>query len=136
MKNYDGNFALAPLGGHAPDRPLRSTAFSNLCARLGAPVEFVRDRLPMELQLGLLNFLLASADRPLPSQLRLRGDEVSAVVSDRYAPLDPAEFVESVRDALARHGVLDEVRVSATTSPTSPTASLPCASSPSASANS
>lgn len=119
VTNSAGELALAPLAGHSAARPLRSTAFSHLCARVGAPVEFIRDRLPAELQLGLMNYLLASAERPLPSQLRLRGDEVSAVVSDRYAPLDAEEFVESVRGALVQHGVLREVRVrSLATGPT------------------
>ena len=45
--------------------------------------------------------------------LRLRGDEVSAIVSERYAPLDAVELVSTLRGALARHGMLDTVRVRA-----------------------
>ncbi len=106
-----GHFSLAPLANHHPPVSLRSTAFANLCARLDAPVPFIRDRLPAELQTTVLNFLLASQDRALPSQLRLRRDECTALVSDRYAPLDADEFVQTLRDALVQQGLIDEVRV-------------------------
>jgi hypothetical protein len=111
IREKGGQFALGPVSGRLEPLALRSTAFSHLAARVGAPAEFVRDKLPTELQLGLLNYLLASQDRPLATQLRLRGEEVTAVVSDRYAPLDPVLFVESLRLALREHGVLDDVRV-------------------------
>jgi hypothetical protein len=38
--------------------------------------------------------------------LRLRGDEVAAVVSGRYAPMDPVEFIDCVRTSLVRFGLL------------------------------
>lgn len=107
----DGRFALAPLGGHHSPKELRSNGFSNLLGRLGAPVEFVRDRLPAPLQLATVNCLLSQADKPIPGTLRLRNDEVTALVSGRYAPLDAEELVETVRDALVAHCALDEVRV-------------------------
>lgn len=106
-----GEFALSPLGGSGERLPLRSTALSNLTTKLGAPADFIRDRLPAELQLALLNYLLASQPRPVPSQLRLRGGEITALVSDRYAALSPEEFVEGIRSALVARGVLDSVRV-------------------------
>lgn len=106
-----GKFALAPLHkGHGP-LPLRSTAFSNLMTKFGAPVEFVRDRLPAPLQLAVCNWLLAKSERHLPATLRLRGDEVSAIVSEKYAPLDNDELFGCVRDALERHGALRDVEV-------------------------
>jgi hypothetical protein len=37
--------------------------------------------------------------------------EVAAVVSGRYAPLDPVELVDTLHTALSRHGLLSEVRV-------------------------
>jgi hypothetical protein len=107
----EGRFGLAPLGHHHPPRPLRSAAFSNLAARLGAPVEFVRDRLPQPLQLATMNWLLSASDQAVAGNLRLRGDEVAALVSDRYAPLDAEELLSSVRNALIRHGAIDDVRV-------------------------
>jgi hypothetical protein len=109
----DERFALKPLSNHEPPRPLRSAAFSMLCSRLGAPAEFIREKLPAPLQLAVLNCLLAEGDRPASATLRLRGDEVTAIVSERYAPLDAVELVTTLRGALARHGLLDAVRVRA-----------------------
>ena len=92
---------------------MRANAFAQLSNRLGAPVEFVRDRLPAPLQLATLNFLLAAAPQPLSAQLRLRDNEVSALVSDRYAALDAAEFVDTLRQALSQQGLLSSVRARA-----------------------
>jgi hypothetical protein len=108
-----GRFTLKPLAGHEEAMPLRSTAFSALCARLGAPAEFVRERLPAPLQLATLNYLMAQGERPGTAMLRIRGEEVTAIVSERYAPLDAGELVGTLRSALARHGLLDAVRVRA-----------------------
>jgi hypothetical protein len=108
-----GRFALAPLAQHHPPFVLRSAAFANLAARLGGPVEFLR-RLPAPLQLANLGYLLISSDQPVTSTLRLRGDEVTALVSERYAQLDSEQLLASVRDALVRHGALEEVRVRST----------------------
>ena len=107
----DGQFALVPLARHHEPRALRSNAFSNLMARLGAPAEFVRDRLPAPLQIATANWLLGTCDGSSAATLRLRGGEVAAVVSGRYAPLDPVELVETLHTALSRHGLLSEVRV-------------------------
>lgn len=108
-----GRLALRPLTGHEPPRPLRSAALSMLCARLGAPAEFIRDRLPAPLQLATLNYLMAESERPTSAMLRLRGTEVTAIVSERYAPLDAVELVDTLRAALARHGLVQAVRVRA-----------------------
>lgn len=107
----DGRFALVPLARHHEPRALRSNAFSNLMTRLGAPAEFIRDRLPAPLQLATCNWLLGMSEGSSAATLRLRGGEVAAVVSGRYAPLDPIELVDTLRTALTRHGLLDEVRV-------------------------
>ena len=115
VKPSDGHLALAPLARHHPARQLRVNAFANLATRLGAPVEFVRDQLTAPLQAAVLNYLLASGRKPLSATLRLRGDEIAAIVSNRYAPLDPAELVDTVRDALVQQGSLDQVRVRAVT---------------------
>jgi len=113
LKGDHGQFALAPLAGHEPARQLRANAFSQLSNRLGAPVEFVRDRLPAPLQLATMNYLLASAPQAMSAQLRLRGEEVSAVVSERYAPLDAEQFVETLRQTLTQQGLLSSVRARA-----------------------
>jgi len=47
----------------------------------------------------------------MSATLRLRGDEVTALVSDRYASLDAEELTESVRHALVQHGAVQDVRV-------------------------
>lgn len=107
----DGVFSLAPLGRHHDAFPLRSTAFSNLMTRFGAPTEFVRDKLPAPLQLAVCNWLLAKSDRQVPATLRVRGEEVAAIVSDRYAALDPQALLGCVRDALVRHHALEDVQV-------------------------
>jgi len=107
----DAHFSLVPLARHHEPKALRSTAFSNLMARLGAPAEFIRDRLPAPLQLATTNWLLATGDAAQAATLRLRGGEIAAVVSGRYAPLDPVELVDTLRSALSRHGLLEEARV-------------------------
>jgi|HubBroStandDraft_1064217.scaffolds.fasta_scaffold02006_3 uncharacterized protein DUF932 len=107
----DGQFALVPLARHHQPKPLRNNAFSNLMTRLGAPAEFLRDRLPAPLQIATANWLLGTADGSSTATLRLRGGEVAAVVSGRYAPLDPVELVDTLHTALSRHGLLSEVRV-------------------------
>ena len=37
--------------------------------------------------------------------------EIASIVSSKYAPLDPEELVSTIRTALVRIGMLDEVRV-------------------------
>jgi hypothetical protein len=113
LREQGGMFSLQPLTKHQPPRALRTTAFSALATRLGAPAEFLRDQLPAPLQIATLNYLLANVDRPLPATLRLRDDEVTTIVSQRYAALDPVEFVDTLREALVAHGLLREVRVRA-----------------------
>jgi hypothetical protein len=78
--------------------------------RIGAPADFIR-RLPAPLQLANVNYLLGAHEETSSATLRLRGDEVAAVVSDRYAPLDVEELVTCVRDALVRFDLLQGVRV-------------------------
>jgi len=106
----NGRFALVPLARHHEPRVLRGSAFSHLAARLGAPADFIR-RLPAPLQLATLNFLLCDRDEGAATTLRLRGDEIAAVVSGRYAPLDAHELVDTIRAGLVRFGVLADVRV-------------------------
>jgi hypothetical protein len=106
----EGQFALVPLTRHHPPKPLRNSGFSNLMTRIGAPADFIR-RLPAPLQLANVNYLLGVHDESTSATLRLRGEEVAAVVSDRYAPLDVEELVSCVRDALVRFDLLQGVRV-------------------------
>lgn len=112
LKPDGGKFALHPIGHASVPLPLRANALSNACGRVGAPTDFIR-RLPAPLQLANLNYCLSVVERPLPVSLRMRGKEVAAVVSDRYAPLDPVELITTLREALVEHGVLHEARVRA-----------------------
>ena len=89
---------------------MRATAFSHLMTRVGAPAEFIR-RLPAPLQLATTNYLLAAHEDSSSATLRLRGDEVAAVVSGRYAPMDPVELIDCVRTSLVRFGLLEDIRV-------------------------
>lgn len=106
---HQGHFALVPLARHHEPKPLRANAFANLATRVGAPADFIK-KLPAPLQLATMNYLLAAHDENAAT-LRLRGSEVAAIVSGRYAPLDPVELVETIREALVKHGMLREVRV-------------------------
>jgi hypothetical protein len=106
------HFALHPIGHASVPLPLRANALSNVCGRLQAPTDFIR-RLPAPLQLANLNYCLAAVERPVAVSLRMRGKEVAAVVSERYAPLDPVELITTLREALTVHGVLHEARVRA-----------------------
>jgi hypothetical protein len=63
------------------------------------------------LQLALVNYLLTERDDSSATTLRLRGDEIAAIVSGRYAPLDAHELVDTIRTGLVRFGVLKDVRV-------------------------
>jgi hypothetical protein len=63
------------------------------------------------LQLATTNYLLSEHNETSSATLRLRGEEVSAVVSDRYAPLDPEELLDCVRSALVKFDLLHDVRV-------------------------
>ncbi len=67
--------------------------------------------LPEALQLATMNWLLSRGEQPGAATLRLRSNEVTAIVSSRYAPLDAAALADTLRAALARHGLLDAVRV-------------------------
>lgn len=108
-KAHEGHLALQPLLQHQEPILLRNNALAGLCGRLSVPIDFIR-RLPAPLQLTLLNWALGAMDKPMPMALRLRGSEASALVSDRYAPLDPEELVSTLREALNAHGLLGEVR--------------------------
>jgi hypothetical protein len=111
LVTMNDKFALAPLGRHQEPRLLRGNAFSNLMSRVGAPGEFIRDRLPAPLQLATVNWLLAMQEQPLSATLRLRGEQIAALVSDRYAALDQHELLDGVRDALVKNDALAQVRV-------------------------
>lgn len=116
------NWAIVPLGedwgiqalapGSRP-RKLRHTGFSGLCQRFGVPSEFMRDRLGAKLQVAALNFVMAQHEEAVPGKLRCRGDEVTAIVSERYEALDQAELMQTMREALVKFDYIDKARVEA-----------------------
>jgi len=107
---YQGRFAPVPPARDREPLPLRATGFSHLMTRLGAPAAFVRG-LPGPVALAVINTLLLQHEDRSPAVLRLRGGEISAIVSEKYAALDPPEFLELLRRALSNAGVLHEARV-------------------------
>lgn len=115
LTSSNGAMALAqvPLPGRVPraHAPLRELAFQQLCQRVSAPAAYVRG-LPGKLQAACLNWGLTQSRQP--ALLRLAGDEVRAIVSERYAPLDDALLLATLQEVLARAGYLDDVVVRAT----------------------
>lgn len=89
---------------------LRELAYSQLCAKLGIPAAYIRT-LPRKLQEACVNLALVGQNSP--ALLRIAGDEVRAVVSDRYAAVDDRLLLEVVADTLDRTGFRDDARVRA-----------------------
>lgn len=101
--------------GDSGARPLalRKRAFAQLAERTEVPAPYI-STLPAKLQTACVNFALARiADRE-PAMLRLAGDDVRAIMSQRYAPLDDAQLLEITHDALTRAGLRDAARVRST----------------------
>jgi Domain of unknown function (DUF932) len=99
-----------PLPGRAPAAPLalRESAFSQLCGNAGAPAPYVRT-LPSKLQMACLNWGLTQ--EPQNALLRLAGNEIRAVVSERYAAIDDAFLLEVVDDVFKSAGYRDDALV-------------------------
>ncbi len=101
-----------PLPGRADSAPLalRELAFSQLCAKAGAPAPYVR-ALPAKLQIACMNWGLGS--EPQNALLRLADNEVRAIVSERYAAIDDTFLLEVVDDVLKSAGYRDDALVRA-----------------------
>jgi len=111
----DGStMALAPLPLPGRDRlgtyPVRDLAFTQLCQRIGAPSSYLK-ALPAKLQMANLNWGLARQQSP--ALLRLAGNEIRAIVSERYAALDDELVLNMVADCLDRSGYGDDAMVRA-----------------------
>ena len=105
--------AAVPFPGVRERAPLvlRQNAFSQLCARMGAPAPYLLG-LPAKLQLACANYGMSRlADRS--GLVRLAGNEARAIVSDRYAKLDDEVVLESLYESLGRLGLLGSIRVRA-----------------------
>lgn len=112
----DGHAAITPMP--VPGRPqvlvpLREHAFRQLCARTGAPSGYI-EKLPMKLQMACMNHGMQRGDANGKAALvRFAGDSARAIVSDRYAALDDAHVLETLRASLHAAGRLSDVRVRA-----------------------
>jgi len=101
-----------PFAGRDPGEPLalRELAFSQLCNKIGAPAPYIRG-LPPKLQTACINYGLSRRDGA--ALLRLAGDEVRAVLSDRYAAADDELLLDVVSDCLDRTGYRKDALVRA-----------------------
>jgi hypothetical protein len=104
--------APVPLPGRPAAGPiaLRELAFSQLAQRLGAPSPYLKT-LPAKLQMACMNYGLTREKQG--ALLRLAGNEVRAIVSDRYAAIDDALLLDVVEETLDRAGYLPETQVRA-----------------------
>jgi hypothetical protein len=100
---FDGRLDGEPM-------PLRELAFSQLCAKIGAPPAYVRD-LPARLQLACVNWGMVRQQSS--ALLRLARGEVRAVVSDRYGAADDQLVLEMIADTLDRCGYRKDALVRA-----------------------
>lgn len=93
-----------PFDGRLDGQPmlLRELAFSQLCTKIGAPSAYVRE-LPARLQLACVN--LGVVRQEAPALLRLAGNEVRAIVSERYAAADDALILEILSEVFDRTGL-------------------------------
>jgi hypothetical protein len=100
---FDGRPQHEPL-------PIRELAFGQLCAKINAPAHYVRS-LPMRLQVACMNW--GMVQHGSSALLRLAGNEVRAIVSDRYAAADDALLLELIAETLNRSGYRDDAQVRA-----------------------
>lgn len=102
-----------PLPGRRRGEPLalRELALAQLCQRINTPAAYVRT-LPEKLQLACMNWGLAQ--EPQNALFRLAGDEVRAIMSERYAAIDDAFLLQVVDDVLTQAGYRDDALVRAT----------------------
>lgn len=102
-----------PFEGRPDGAPLnlRELAFSQLCTKLGAPAHYIRS-LPPKLQIANINWGLVQEKSP--ALLRLAGNEVRAILSDRYAAADDELLLNMVGETLDRSGYRRNALVRAT----------------------
>ena len=91
--------------------PMRKAAFRHLASAIGAPADYLLG-LPAKLATACISTGLQRLDPKNTSKLlRLANDEVRAVASDRYAPLDNALVLDTTERSLRALGMLSDVRV-------------------------
>jgi len=87
---------------------LRHTGFAHLCARAKAPPGYLR-AIPTCYAIPALNWGLSVRSEG-PAMIRLAGNEVRAIVSQRYTTLDDITTLPALRAALDATGLLATAR--------------------------
>ncbi len=101
-----------PFEGRPDGEPLalRELAFSQLCGRIGAPAHYLRS-LPMRLQVACINW--GMVHQKSPALLRVAGNEIRALLSERYAAADDDLLLELVAETLDKTGYRQDAMVRA-----------------------
>jgi hypothetical protein len=92
---------------------LREHAFSQVASTLRVPAPYVRG-LPENLAIANMNWALSQLDASKPSLFRMAGDDVRAIVSDRYAACDDSTLLEIVDGILHKQGLRADAMVRST----------------------
>ena len=95
---------------------LRKSAWGGLMHHMGlgaGSTDILLGRLPPQLQTATLNVMMRRAPNKMPATLRVRGNDVLAIVSNKYAPLDTPELVDMTRSALVKQGLHSQAMVRA-----------------------
>jgi len=108
-RSAEGIILRTPQGDH----PLRRHAFDQLARHAQAPAAYLRE-VATPIALDAINWGLREHAQDLqPRTLRLEGEEVRAVLSARYSPLDDRSAYRVVYRALRSAGRLDEAQCEA-----------------------
>jgi hypothetical protein len=100
---------LALLSTPVGDFKMRRHAFAQLCRDVSAPPGYLV-ALPPSIALDALSWGVKQQNS-LKRTLRVEGDEVRAMVSARYAPLDDRQACRLLYTALKQAGRLDEAQI-------------------------
>lgn len=108
---YDPELGMIEVQGHR-EYGLRTLALNQIAAKLGVPAQYLR-KCPWDLRAENINHWL-NENRTRSFMLRCDGDEIRAVLSDRYAPVDHVPLAGWLadsfgRDAQLRYEVSEEV---------------------------
>ncbi|MCA8936477.1 MAG: DUF932 domain-containing protein [Planctomycetes bacterium] len=108
---YDADIGAIEVQGHR-EYGLRTLALNQIAAKLGVPAQYLR-KCPWDLRAENINHWL-NENRTRSFMLRCDGDEVRAVLSDRYAPVDHLPLAGWLADSFGpdarlRYEVSEEV---------------------------
>lgn len=108
---YDPELGMIEVQGHR-EYGLRTLALNQIAAKLGVPAQYLR-KCPWDLRAENINHWL-NENRTRSFLLRCDGDQVRAVLSDRYAPVDHLPLAGWLADAFGpdarlRYEISEEV---------------------------